>query len=73
MRASASSARSRAASTRTESARTRPRVYGRTKTEVRDQLKKLKEKLDADQDNGPEGSSSEVTLRECAETWLAGA
>ena len=47
-------------------------VYGRTKTEVRDRLKKLKEKLDAEQDNGPEASSPPVvTVRECAETWLA--
>jgi hypothetical protein len=28
--------------------RIRPRVYGRTKTEVRDKLKELKEKLDAE-------------------------
>jgi hypothetical protein len=52
--------------------RIRPRVYGRTKTEVRDKLRKLKEQLDAEQNKGPEASPPlEVTVRECAETWLA--
>ena len=45
--------------------------YGRTKTEVRDKLQKLKEKLEAEHDNGPEASPPpEVAVRECAETWL---
>ena len=52
--------------------RIRLRVYGRTKTKVRDKLKKLKEKLDAGQNDGAEASPPlEVTVRECSETWLA--
>ena len=60
-----------AASTRTRSGSGRGSTC-RTKTEVRDKLRKLKEKLDAEQDNGPKASPPpEVTVRECAETWLA--
>lgn len=52
--------------------RVRKRVYGRTKIEVRDKIRKLKEKLDAEQGNGFEASPpADVTVRECAETWLA--
>jgi integrase len=52
--------------------RVRKRVYGRTKIEVRDKIRILKEKFDAEQDNGPEASPPpEVTVRECTETWLA--
>ncbi|MGO9279531.1 MAG: hypothetical protein ACLP3Q_18680, partial [Streptosporangiaceae bacterium] len=52
--------------------RVRKRVYGRTKIEVRDKIRKLKEKLDAEQGNGSEASPPpEVTVRDCAETWLA--
>jgi integrase len=52
--------------------RIRKKVYGRTKTEVRDKLKELKQELDAQQDNRAAEPipPPEVTVRQCAETWL---
>jgi integrase len=51
--------------------RVRKKVYGRTKTEVRDKLKELKRQLDAQEHNQPTASPpQEVTVRQCAEAWL---
>jgi hypothetical protein len=48
------------------------KVYGRTKTEVRDKLKELKQELDALQDNrtAEPVPPPQVTLRQCADIWL---
>jgi hypothetical protein len=46
------------------------KVYGRTKTEVRDKLKELKHELDALQDNRPAEPipPPQATVRQCADS-----